>query len=111
MGLCLMLSVLILAIPGCTTTPKVDWNSRVGEYTYDQAVLELGPPTKQAKLTNGETVAEWVTHQSSGGLSIGTGFFNGGTGVGVSQGMGSSIDHVLRLNFGEDNKLVSWSKN
>ena len=39
----LSLAVLFLAIvfiAGCKTTPSVDWNSRVGTYTFDQAVAE-----------------------------------------------------------------------
>lgn len=105
-------------ISGCKTTPPVDWDSRVGTYTYDQAVIELGPPDKQAKLDDGKTVAEWITRRSSGsGLSLGTGFFSGGGGgSGVGVGVGHSIgtgpgDKVLKLTFGSDNKLSAWSKN
>lgn len=105
-----MLAASGFLVSGCNTTPKVDWNSRVDNYTYDQAVIELGPPTKQAKLDDGKTVAEWITHSTSGGLSLGTGFFSGNTGVGVGQSLGSSSDHSLILTFGPDNKLVSWSK-
>ena len=94
----------------------LDWDSRVGTYTYDQAVTELGPPDKQAKLTSGNTVAEWVTHRSGGsGLSVGSGFFSGGgsaVGVGVSQSMGTgNPDKVLKLTFGTNNVLTAWSKN
>ena len=112
---------LALLLVGCATKkPKVDWASRVGNYTYDQAVEELGPPDKQATLTDGNIVAEWVTRQSSGGSSIGFGIGGGsyghsggmGAGVGVSQSMGnSSTDKVLRLTFGPDKKLVDWYKN
>jgi len=95
----------------------VDWNSRIGAYTYDQAVIELGPPDKQARLDNGQTIAEWITHRSGGsGLSIGTGFFSGGGGSGVGVGVGQSIgagpsDKILKLTFGSDHKLAAWSKN
>lgn len=109
------LLVLIVVFAGaCKTTPPVDWQARVGTYTYDQAVTELGPPDKQAKLTDGQTVAKWVTHRSGGtGFSVGTGFFSGGgsaVGVGVSQSTGYS-DKVLTLTFGVNNVLTSWSKN
>jgi len=104
-------------IAGCKSTPTIDWNSRVGTYTYDQAVTDLGPPDKQAKLTDGKNVCEWITHRHGGtGLSVGTGFYSGGggggTGVGVSQSVGSGYpDKILKLTFGTDNKLVEWSKN
>ncbi len=112
-----MLSLVAAFLIGCKTTPKVDWNSRVGVYTYDQAVTELGPPDRQAKLDDGKTVAEWITHHSGGScLSIGTGFFSGGGGSGAGVGVGQSIgsgysDKVLKLTFGSDNKLIAWSKN
>src|SRR5882757_1570315 len=117
-----ILAILILIggfIAGCKSTPKVDWDARVGSYTYDQAVTDLGPPDKQAKLTDGYTVAEWITHHSSGsGLSFGTGFFSGGgggdsaVGGGVGQSVGSgSSDKTLKLTFGTNNVLTAWSKN
>ena len=61
--------ILVLAAlgfaAGCATTPQVDWTSRIGEYTFDQTVAELGVPTKQTKLSDGKTVAEWVTRSPS----------------------------------------------
>jgi hypothetical protein len=59
--LCLISFVLLLA--GCATTPKVDWTARIGTYSYDQAVMDYGPPDKQAKLDNGVVVAEWLTRR------------------------------------------------
>ena len=110
-------SVLVLffvaAVGGCKSTPKVDWSSRVGNFTYDQAVAELGPPDKSAKLTDGSTVADWIKH-SGGGVSfgVGTGFYGSHSAVGVGQSVGTGYhDKVLRLTFGADQKLVSWSKN
>ena len=109
----MLLIVTALAFVGCATTKKVDWNSRVGAFTYDQAIAELGPPDKQAKLSDGKTVAEWITHRSGGGgLSIGTGFYGSHTGVGVGQTIGTGgQDHGLRLTFGTDGRLADWSKN
>jgi len=70
-----------LFIAGCATH-RVDWDTRVGVYTYNQAVVELGPPDKQAKLTDGQTVAEWISRYSSGGsVGVGTGFYGGGGAV------------------------------
>ena len=51
------LTILALAtvlMVGCKTTKPIDWNSRVGTYTFDQAVTELGPPDKQATLSDGK---------------------------------------------------------
>ena len=54
-----LLPLLAAALAGCVTTSRIDWTARVGNYTYDQAVAELGPPDKAAKLSDGTTVAEW----------------------------------------------------
>jgi hypothetical protein len=62
-GYLIALFALTVLLIGCSTTKKVDWNSRVGSYTYDQAMVEYGPPDKQAKLSDGRTVAEWITRR------------------------------------------------
>jgi hypothetical protein len=105
--------LLTLVLIGCSTTKKVDWNSRVGSFTYDQAIVELGPPDKQAKLSDGQTVAEWIVRRSGGtDLSIGTGYYGGGAGVGVRQSVGSSSgDRSLKLTFDTNGRLSNWSKN
>jgi hypothetical protein len=108
-----VLCSLMLTFAGCKSTPKVDWNSRVGSYTYDQAVAELGPPDKFARLSDGSAVAEWIK-RSSGGMSFGFGVGSYGShgGVGVGQSVGSGYDDkVLRLTFDQENKLSNWTKN
>lgn len=52
-------------LAGCTTRPKIDWNGRVGSYTYDQAVIDYGPPDKTAQLSDRSTVAEWLTRKGN----------------------------------------------
>lgn len=59
----LALALALVALTGCATRQKIDWSARVGNYTFDQAVLDFGPPTKQAKLTDGTLVAEWQTQR------------------------------------------------
>lgn len=107
----LLLAALVIA--GCATTRPIDWNSRVGSYTFDQAVTELGPPDKQAKLSDGKTVAEWITRREGGtSFSVGTGFVGGNAGFGVGQTVGTGYsDRVLTLTFGTNNVLTAWSKN
>src|SRR5438094_7507721 len=106
LGLCLFLT-------GCAST-KIDWNSRIGNYTYDQAVLELGPPDKSAKLSDGSIVAEWMTRRG----------YSGGS-VGIMYGYGypyyhyhpwyhyyepPSPDYFIRLTFGPDGKLQAYKR-
>jgi len=109
----LLLIATVAVVAGCATT-HVDWNARVGTFTYDQAVTELGPPDKTAKLTDGQTVDEWISRHQSGGVStgIGTGFFNGSSamGLGVSSGTPNYHESRLRLTFTTNNVLSAWSK-
>ena len=109
-----MLLAVIGSLAGCATKPQVDWTARMGEYTFDQAVIELGPPTKQAKLGDGKTVAEWITRSpQSSSFGVGVGGYGGGN---VGMGMGTSFgggyrERVLRLTFGADGKLENWYRN
>ncbi len=107
-------ALLVLAyLPvSCSSTPKADWNSRIGNYTYDQAVAEMGPPDKSASLKDGSTVAEWfIKHGSSVSFGVGTGFYGRGSGVAVGQSVGTSPSgQYLRLTFGADGKLTKWER-
>ena len=108
----LLLVLFALLCPGCASKPKVDWNQRVGSYTYDDAVLELGPPVASTRLQDGTTVAEWfLKHGSQMSFGFGTGFYGPGGGVGVGQSITPPPkSHYLRLVFAPDGKLRSWEK-
>ncbi len=108
-----ILALVVAFIAGCATTKPIDLNSRVGTYTFDQAVTELGPPDKQAALSDGKIVASWITHRYGGtSFSVGTGFYGGNTGIGVGQTVGTGYpDRVLTLTFGTNYLLTAWSKN
>ncbi|HEY6228804.1 MAG TPA: hypothetical protein VI282_16920 [Verrucomicrobiae bacterium] len=96
---------IAVLVAGCATAPKIDWQSRVGNYTYDQAVLDFGPPDKYAKLGDGTQVAEWLTSRgrSSGYSSyIGRGL--------VYYNDASSPDYYLRLSFDPSGRLQSYKK-
>jgi hypothetical protein len=98
---------------GCATGPKIDWNARIGNYTYDQAVIDMGPPDKVATLTDGTKVAEWMTSRGYTGFvtTFGPEFyqpFYGSSTYFYSQP--PSPDRFLRLTFGPDGRLVSWKR-
>ena len=107
-----LLAAGIIVFAGCATQ-RVDWSSRVGTYTFDQAVVELGPPDKQQKLTVGRNVAEWISRTGTGGVTtaVGTGFYNGGGGVSFLQTSPSFYESKLRLTFGTNHVLSAWSRN
>lgn len=107
----LMATFVALVLAGCATQ-KVDWAGRVGQYTYDQAVLEIGPPDKQATLGDGTVVAEWLTRR---------GYVHAAPTVVYSPWAyygpyhpdyieTYAPDHFLRLTFGPDGQLRAWRK-
>ena len=106
------LLLLTALLAGCTST-KIDWAPRVGTYTYDQAVLELGPPDKYAKLQDGTMVAEWLTHRGRYysyphfTYSYSPWYYGP---YYPSYIESSSPDHFLRLTFGPDGLLRAWKK-
>jgi len=104
---------MALLLTGCQSPPKVDWNSRVGSYTYDQAVAELGVPDKTAELSDGRKVAEWITRRGGGGaFSLGVGSYGSHTAVGVGQTVSTGGgSHGLRLTFDAQGRLLTWAEN
>lgn len=111
-----MLAFVFLA--GCASTPKIDWDSRIGSYTHDQAVIELGPPDKAAKLSDGGIVAEWLTsRQERGRVLYSPGFYGGyygpryyGYGGGSYYYTPSDVEWFLRLTFDKDGILQEHKK-
>jgi len=107
-----LLAFLFLAIAfinGCGTIQPVDWNSRVGHYTYAQAVNELGPPNRQSRLSNGGTEFKWFL-QPSGNTGMANNGMNNGFGVGQNISVGFN-DRCLQLTFDTHGVLTAWSKN
>jgi len=110
---CVLVVAGLLLFAGCSSSPRVDWNARVGNFTYNQAVLELGPPNRVAKLSDGQIVADWVTgHRQINNARVGTGVGTGGDSIAMSQSTGSGFrEIILRLTFGADGKLTRWTRN
>ena len=93
---------------GCAT--RIDWNARIGTYTYDDAVKELGPPDKVATTSDSTTVAEWLTtrgrmHYAAGSVPAGRPSMGYVNGMGLGGEYYSTPDNFLRLTFGADQKL------
>ena len=104
-----VLAVVTCLFAGCATR-KIDWSARIGHYTLDQAVLEFGPPDKQAKLTDGTVVAEWLTQRGYPQVYVVGGYYGCwapwyyGPYYPAYVG-GCSPDWFLRLIFGPDGEL------
>jgi hypothetical protein len=103
--LSLVISLLLLAtLAACKTVPPVDWQARVGHFTFDQAVQELGPPEKSASLTDGTRVADWLTARGQRHVT-----YHSLPGGRVIQMEGArDPDRLLRLTFGPDGQLRDW---
>ena len=115
-----LLAGLLCGGSGCATN-KVDWTARVGTYSYDDAVRELGPPDKSAKLSEESMGADWMPGrgmQTATGFGMGPGrygHFGYAPGYGYA---GSQVvvmdpptpDRFLRLTFDPKGKLASWQR-
>src|SRR6266705_1105352 len=117
-GWCRFLAVLAsgLVLAGCATTPKINWAARVGNYTMDQAIAELGPPDKQARLQDNSIVAEWLLRRGYNTTYVSGGYgwwyprhhFYGGFYPGYYDSY--YPDYFIRLTFGPDGRLTAWKK-
>ena len=104
-----MLAIVLLA--GCQFAKPINWNSRMGSYTYDQAVIEMGPPDSQAKLSDGRLVTKWVTRYGGGGsVIVSGGYYSNPYGMGIVQTTPNYYERRLILTFNTNNVLAAWSK-
>ncbi|HLX95655.1 MAG TPA: hypothetical protein VKU37_07915 [Verrucomicrobiae bacterium] len=105
-----LLATLLFA--GCVTE-TFDWESRVGLYTHDQAIVDLGPPDKSAKLSDGTVVDEWLTQSSQVVVAPEPYFLPPGSYFGPATPSYTETyvpAYFLRLTFGPDGRLKSWKK-
>ena len=106
-----MLVALFLA--GCASAPEkpaVDWNSRVGNYTFDQAKAELGAPNQSKTLPEGGTQVEWLTRRNVGGPGMEP-LRAGGVDQASSQALTSlPKSEYMVLTFDSGGKLVKWAR-
>jgi hypothetical protein len=102
---------------GCSTNSRTDWNSRIGNYTYDQAVQELGPPDTSTKLANQSMVAEWLIKKTSTNDYVSTETSFGPTSAHYWFGATDKPHTIyptpnkfLRLTFDSKGRLLAWKK-
>jgi len=109
-----MVAALVMLLTGCATQ-KIDWAGRTGNYTLDQAVIEFGPPDKQARLQDGTVVAEWLTRRGYRQAYPMGGYYGYWSPWNCGPFYPTYIDsyspdYFLRLTFGPDGKLKTWKK-
>ncbi len=98
---------LVVWVAGCATG-RVDWNARVGHYTYDQAVTEMGPPDSHARLSDGVIVAEWLINRGMTYVYGAPGPY--GYAYAGPMTAQTTPSRFLRLTFGADGQLTAWKK-
>lgn len=49
--------VTLLALISCRSN---NWNSKVGSYSYDNALVEHGPPEQTERMSDGNKVCRWT---------------------------------------------------
>ena len=116
----LVIDRVALLAGGCASGTKatikdIDWGSRIGTYTYEEALAELGEPDVIGQSSEGK-IAEWVLQRSpnvSFGFGFGSGSFGRHTSTGV--GVGTTVSpppsgEYLHLRFDNDGKLAEWTK-
>lgn len=120
-GHCLILAfgTVVLILTGCQSkpvekAPLVDWNNRIGNYTHDLALQDLGTPAHEVMLANHTIVSDWITKSATPGT------LNEYPMVGYTPPIvldSPFPNHLqptpyyhLRLTFGPDQKLRAWEK-
>ncbi|MDB6109922.1 MAG: hypothetical protein JWR69_1672 [Pedosphaera sp.] len=110
----LLLFPWLLVLASCTTTHQVDWNSRIGTFTYAQAVDELGPPENLELVPDGTRVVSWLAQRGRSG-SVGFGMDAGFATPGLLENpmpyeTPPTPDRYLQLRFGPDGRLMAWKR-
>ncbi len=108
----MLLAALLVAGTGCASKPRPDWNQRIGNLTFDEAVQELGPPAASMPLEDGTRTADWFLRpgpQISFGLGTAASTERGGAAAGQSVALPTK-GHYLRLVFGPDGQLQRGEK-
>ena len=103
-----LIALAAFLLAGCAT--PINWQARVGVYTYDQAVMDYGPPMAFATLSDRSTVAEWMTERGSV-VSTPAPYFYGPGYVGPAYYYPTYFPaRFLRLTFTPDGKLKAWKQ-
>ena len=104
-----LLAIVGIILAGCATQ-NADWNRRVGNFTYQQAVGELGPPASQETLADGQVTVEWVSRYNVSATSpeMDSGFYDHSASLARTDD--ATRESRLRLTFSTNNVLTRWSK-
>lgn len=100
---------IALVIGGCATQ-RINWQTRIGNYTYDDAIREFGPSDKHDQLSDGTIIADWVVREGHT-VTAPQPYLTGPDGMGPAMSGFSSTyvpTYYMRMTFGPDGKLQSY---
>lgn len=64
------LIVLLLLLSACGGTDAINWDDRVGVYTYEQAAQDWGEANGKQELSNGDTLYLWYDQGKRGWYNV-----------------------------------------
>lgn len=98
---------------GCATPSSVNWDQRIGTYTWDDALAEFGTPTRITELTGGVRAAEWIWPRTQvETVAPPPPTYERGQPSSPTQTYGTTApDKILKLSFTPDGKLMDWKRN
>jgi hypothetical protein len=104
-----LLFALAFAIGGCATQ-HVNWQARVGTYTYDDAVREYGPPDKDSTLSDGSVIADWVVREGHNVIAPQPYLMEPDNMGAATPAFNSAYvpTYYMQLTFGPDKRLKSY---
>lgn len=110
----MVMTLAALMLAGCAT--PINWQARVGVYTYEQAVMDYGQPMTLTRFSDGSMVAEWMIEHGAQVLTPVSDYYQPGP-WGPFWGpawAGYSTAYFpprfLRLQFGPDGRLKAWKE-
>src|SRR5579884_2425828 len=111
--------MLMVFLTSCSTakSPLVNWDKRIGNYSYALALQDLGKPLHSTTLSDGTIVADWRIRKSETGTPDTSEPGTGDPTVTPTRpdnpiplGTAPAPNEYLRLTFGSDQKLTGWKK-
>ena len=106
--------LILFLVAGCATAPHGNWNERVGNYTFQQAVNEMGAPQDLRKAPDGTFTAQWRVRPGepwTDAEAIDADFYSPSLGINpVPFGIKGAPDRFIRLTFGLDGRLLKWKR-
>lgn len=107
--------MLCVVLAGCDSPAWGDWDGRVGTYTYNQAMHDLGRPKASMILRDGSIEAQWLVQKGQVGPAN---YYGMESSFGSPGSVGSLIafqtypaaNRYLRLTFDSNGRLVKWKR-